>query len=202
MSRPPRKMAASLSKTLCRGSCRGTRAAMRRSGLYTDANQGNLVGMKQNVQVRWSAVAILTWLAFGGAAPVHADVGPIDPARKVCMGSPAGTPCSYQGNSGTCQGLHVSRMYCVPITTTTPEPEPTAPIDAPVKAAEPAPTPVTPTPAPVKPAPVAPPAKKKSGCAASSSQQLPSALLVIGAIGIVGVTGKRRRASAERRAHR
>lgn len=161
--------------------------------------------MKQIVHARWSAVAIFTWLALGNAGPAHADVGPIDPARKICMGSPAGTPCSYQGQQGTCQGPHASRMYCTPGPSPSPAPDKPKPADPLVDAK---PEPVKPVvdaavpPAPVVPAPVVPPAKKKSGCSVSSSQQLPNALLVVSAIVGVGLGAKRRRKTSDSQANR
>ena len=173
--------------------------------------------MKQNVQGRWSAVALLAWLALGNAAAARADVGPIDPARQVCMGSSAGAPCTYQGKEGTCQGPHPSRMYCTPGPSkkpeppVTPKPKPAEVVDAPVapkpKPAEVVDAPIAPPPAavkpaPVTPAPIAPPAKKKSGCSVSSSEQLPNALFVLGAIGFVGLRSTRGRANSKQRVKR
>src|ERR1043165_6762022 len=57
--------------------------------------------------------ALVVLATAAGAERVTADVGPIDPARKICMGSPAGTECTYEGKKGACQGPHPSRMYCV-----------------------------------------------------------------------------------------
>jgi MYXO-CTERM domain-containing protein len=62
---------------------------------------------------RWFLGALVVIATAAGAERASADVGPIDPARKICMGSPAGTECTYEGKKGTCQGPHPSRMYCV-----------------------------------------------------------------------------------------
>ena len=61
----------------------------------------------------WLLGAWVVIVAMIGAGRASADIGPIDPARKICMGLAAGTECTYQGKAGTCQGPHPSRMYCV-----------------------------------------------------------------------------------------
>lgn len=61
----------------------------------------------------WFLGALVALATAAGAERASADVGPIDPARKICMGSPAGAECTYEGKKGTCQGPHPSRMYCV-----------------------------------------------------------------------------------------
>jgi len=45
---------------------------------------------------------------------VAADIGPMDPARSICMGKSAGSPCKIGGKGGACEGPHASRMSCVP----------------------------------------------------------------------------------------
>jgi MYXO-CTERM domain-containing protein len=61
----------------------------------------------------WFLGALIAVAAMVGVGRASADVGPIDPARKICMGLPTGTDCMYEGKKGTCQGPHPSRMYCV-----------------------------------------------------------------------------------------
>ena len=73
-------------------------------------------------EVMWSLllrVAVGASMAFvtmsGAAKEASADIGPIEPARRICMGQAAGAPCEIDGRAGTCQGPHPSRMYCTPM---------------------------------------------------------------------------------------
>ncbi|MBP9088873.1 MAG: hypothetical protein KBG15_22305 [Kofleriaceae bacterium] len=133
-----------------------------------------------------------------------ADIGPMDPARAICMGSAPGTPCTFEGKKGTCQGPHVSRMYCTPGAvladpvkpspdpatppTPTPTPDPaTPPTPANVEPAKPPTTPVLPT-TPSKP-------PRKSGCAVSSAESLPAPLTFVAVVLGLGWSTRRRRAS-------
>lgn len=113
-------------------------------------------------------VAVSVSVAFlsisGVAGQARADVGPIEPAREICMGQAEGSPCKIDGRAGTCHGPHPSRMYCTPMTEPAkpaparkpaPSPEP-APEPAPAPTPEPAPTPA-PEPTQVAPAPPTPP---------------------------------------------
>jgi MYXO-CTERM domain-containing protein len=167
-----------------------------------------------------SLSAVVSTLLLTGSLTGHvarADVGPMDPARAICMGSSAGSPCVFEGKKGTCEGPHPSRMYCTPSATpakpvkpkpvdpATPPTPPTPPITDPATPPTPNPTP-TPTPIPTNvepakpmPAPVLPttPAKppRKSGCAVSSAQSLPAPLTLIGVVLGLGWITRRRRAS-------
>jgi uncharacterized protein (TIGR03382 family) len=47
----------------------------------------------------------------------HADIGPIEPARQICMGQAEGAACTIDGQPGVCHGPHPSRMYCTPMKT-------------------------------------------------------------------------------------
>lgn len=177
---------------------------------------------------RWSLSLSLGLVALaavlGGASAARADIGPIEPARKICMGSAEGSPCKIDGKAGTCQGPHPSRMYCTPgKEPATPERKPSPEAKKPVPppdaapaptfdAAPPAPTP-TPTPEPPPPSPVptpipptpsapvapaAPPTKptSSSGCAVGSAEASSTGLLLL--LGAVLAVGRRRRATARR----
>lgn len=65
--------------------------------------------------MKLSVLGVSAWFAVVTVASVaHADVGPISPARRICMGQPEGAPCTIDGKAGACQGPHPSRMYCTP----------------------------------------------------------------------------------------
>ncbi len=61
-------------------------------------------------------IAIVGGLALAmlaaGATRGAADIGPVDPARRACAGSPENGPCTLDDKPGTCHGPHPSRMYC------------------------------------------------------------------------------------------
>ena len=139
------------------------------------------------------------------ATPAHADIGPIDPARRICMGSPEGAACTIDGKSGACQGPHPSRMYCVPGAPVKPlkkhAPDPLdepAPEPTPTPEPTPEPTP-TPTPTPVASdtgsgsATVPATERGKRGCGCSSEGGVASGGLL--AIGIAVLLIRRKRES-------
>lgn len=171
--------------------------------------------LPQKMLLSLSAV-VSTLLLTGHVA--RADIGPMDPARAICMGSSAGAPCTFEGKAGTCQGPHASRMYCTPIDASakpvkpTPvdpaKPDPAKPVVPPTPTPTDPATPPTPTPTPTPtnvepakpaPAPVLPttPAKppRKSGCAVSSAQSLPAPLTLVGVVLGLGWIARRRRSS-------
>jgi outer membrane biosynthesis protein TonB len=135
---------------------------------------------------------------------VLADIGPVEPARQICMGMAKDAPCQIDGKSGTCQGAHPSMMYCTVLDATAPSPtttkpakptatEPTKPaptesVTATPPAPDPAPAPATvpatkpPTATSTPPAPQPAPERKKGGCAASSPE---SGLLPFVMIGVL-----------------
>jgi uncharacterized protein (TIGR03382 family) len=121
-----------------------------------------------------SAALVIITLARAAIA----DIGPIEPARQICMGSAAGAPCEIDGKKGTCQGPHPSRMYC----TVAAEP---APAPSPDK------QPVTDSP-PVSPPPTK--ATQKGSCAATS----PEGLLLPWFAGALLLLGRRRRTPVAR----
>ncbi len=115
----------------------------------------------------------------------RADVGPIEPARQICMGKSAGEPCEIDGKSGTCQGPHVSRMYCTPGPAPSPAADPAKPQPAPA-----AQDPAQPTPPPANPET---PPRHKGSCAAAEPG---SALLSLAVVSLFAVGRRRRRARA------
>lgn len=172
----------------------------------------------------WLGATAALAISLAGARSARADIGPIEPARKICMGSSEGSPCKIDGKVGTCQGPHPSRMYCTPSSKQPatpdrkPAPEPKKPVPPPdaapapaptIDAAPPAPTPTpTPEPPPTPPAPTptpptpsapaAPPTKPttSSGCAVGTADASSAGLLLLGAVLALG--GRRRRAAARR----
>jgi hypothetical protein len=126
-----------------------------------------------------SAITIATmWLGLNSAS---ADIGPIDPAREICMGADQGSPCVFEGKKGTCEGPHPSRYYCTPSKDTA-APAP-AVIDgsaaAPIK---PAPTPVT-----------TKPGGCKSGCSGSNGGDVTTLVTIMTAVAALVFISRKRR---------
>jgi MYXO-CTERM domain-containing protein len=169
----------------------------------------------------WLGATAALAICLAGARSARADIGPPDPARKICMGSSEGSPCKIDGKAGTCQGPHPSRMYCTPLAKQpaadrkpAPTPEAKKPVPppdaapaptidaappAPTPTPEPPPTPPAPTPTPPTPsAPAAPPTKPttSSGCAVGTADASSAGLLLLGAVLALG--GRRRRAATRR----
>lgn len=140
--------------------------------------------------------------SLGGAA--RADIGPMEPARSICMGKSDGAACTIDGKAGTCQGPHPSRMYCTVGGPAQPTPEPAKPDPVEPAKPEPKPDPVEPAkPAPTEPtaAPTEPklplnpqpaPTSPKTGCTAGTGGDGLGALVLVGAALGIGRRRSRR----------
>jgi MYXO-CTERM domain-containing protein len=65
--------------------------------------------------MRIAIVGGLAALVLASTAPnATADIGPRDPALRICSGLREGAACTIHGKPGTCHGPHVSRLYCDP----------------------------------------------------------------------------------------